>query len=72
VPQPGRQVLLVDEHLREVRVGAVRGQHALDRHGPGKALGADRLREEDLGHAAAAEAADELVLADAGGGHGQS
>ena len=60
VVQARRELRLLDEHRAEAPRRAVRGQDALDDEQLVRALGAALLGEEDLGHAAGAEAANDL------------
>ncbi len=60
VIEPRREVRLLDEHRAKATRAEVRGQDALEDEDLVRPLGAALLREEDLGHAAGAEAPDDL------------
>ena len=62
VVEARRELRLLDEHRAEAPRRAVRREDALDDEDLVGALGAALLREEHLGHAARAEAPDDLEL----------
>ena len=70
VVEARRELRLVDEHRAEAPRRAVRRQDALDDEELVRALGAALLGEEHLGHAARAEAAQDLEVGELVGVHG--